>query len=104
MPKSDFVVEKVVDTGMYDQKGRFIIKNERSHFKDLREAVNCYNRAVSVGVFGDRIRLLRSSGSQSFEVLAIGEKDSPVIPMLDFETLSASFSGGKTSQCTLEVF
>ena len=104
MAKSDFVVEKVIVTDRYDDRGRCIIKSERSRFKDLRDAVNCYNRAVSVGVFGDRIRLLMSSGSQSFEVLAIGEKDSPVIPMLDFETLSASVFGGKTSQCTLEVF
>lgn len=104
MGKTDFVVEKTIDTGIVDKKGRSIIKNERSRFEDLREAVRCYNNAVSVGVFGDRIRLLRSSDSRSFEVLAIGDKDSPFVPMLDYETLSASLSGGKTSQCTLEVF
>lgn len=104
MSESDFVVERIIDTGRIDARGSFILRTERSHFSDLRSAVTCYNNTVFLRSFGSRVRLLRSRSDKSFDVLAIADSDSPVIPTLDFDIISASLTVGRTSQSTLEVF
>ena len=104
MARYGFAVERVIDTGRTDKRGNFIIDKKYSHFEDLRSAIECYNRSVSMGGFGSRIYLLKSNSNRTFDVLAIADSDSSVIKMLDFETVSASLRRGLTSQSTLEVF